>query len=85
MLALTLLYPIWILDAEIGLILIISNIIAALSGNASKLLLAAKKVRRATKTQFLISFTADDFSQANDNYAGKLRLWPKLLLSLSVP
>ncbi|KAI5656074.1 hypothetical protein M9H77_24867 [Catharanthus roseus] len=45
----------------------------ALSGNASKLLLAAKKVRRATKTQFLISFTADDFSQANDNYAGKLR------------
>lgn len=45
----------------------------ALSGNTSKLMLAAKKVRRATKTEFLISFTAGDFSRANDNYIGKLR------------
>ncbi|CAI9116765.1 OLC1v1018001C1 [Oldenlandia corymbosa var. corymbosa] len=45
----------------------------ALSGNASKLLLAAKKVRRATKTDFLISFASDDFSRVNENYVGRLR------------
>ncbi|PSS31330.1 Tubby-like F-box protein [Actinidia chinensis var. chinensis] len=45
----------------------------ALSGNASKLLLAAKKIRRATKTYFLMSLAADDFSQASNKYIGKLR------------
>ncbi|KAL3514662.1 hypothetical protein ACH5RR_027379 [Cinchona calisaya] len=45
----------------------------ALSGNGSKLLLAAKKIRRAMKTDFVISFSADDYSRANDNYVGKLR------------
>ncbi|KAL6955829.1 hypothetical protein U1Q18_049832 [Sarracenia purpurea var. burkii] len=45
----------------------------ALSGDASKLLLAARRIRRATNTQFLISFATDDFSQANDTYIGKLR------------
>lgn len=47
-------------------------------------MLAAKKVRRATKTEFLISFTAGDFSRANDNYIGKLRLGMKLFLPPSL-
>lgn len=38
-----------------------------------KLLLAAKKVRRATSTDFLISLVADDFSRASNTYVGKLR------------
>ncbi|KAL6572727.1 Tubby-like F-box protein 5 [Orobanche minor] len=45
----------------------------ALLGDASKLLLAAKRIKKATKTDLLISFTANDFSQTSDNYAGKLR------------
>ncbi|KAK6131205.1 hypothetical protein DH2020_035053 [Rehmannia glutinosa] len=45
----------------------------ALSGDASKLLLAAKRIKKATKTDLLISFAANDFSQTSDNYAGKLR------------
>ncbi|KAL0325807.1 UNVERIFIED_CONTAM: Tubby-like F-box protein 5 [Sesamum radiatum] len=47
--------------------------IAALSGEASKLLLAAKRIRKATKTDFLISLAGNDFSLTGDNYAGKLR------------
>ncbi|GFQ01673.1 tubby-like F-box protein 6 [Phtheirospermum japonicum] len=43
------------------------------SGYASKLLLAAKRIKKATKTDLSISFTADDFSQTSDNYVGKLR------------
>ncbi|XP_009603271.1 tubby-like F-box protein 5 [Nicotiana tabacum] len=38
-----------------------------------KLLLAAKKIRRATSTDFVISLVADDFSRASNTYAGKLR------------
>ncbi|CAA0843396.1 Tubby-like F-box protein 6 [Striga hermonthica] len=45
----------------------------ALSGDVSKLLLAAKRVKKATKTDLLISFAGNDFSQTGDNYAGKLR------------
>ncbi|KAL6493096.1 hypothetical protein OROGR_032855 [Orobanche gracilis] len=45
----------------------------ALLGDASKLLLAAKRINKATKTDLLISFTLNDFSQTSDNYAGKLR------------
>lgn len=45
----------------------------AISGDASKLLLAAKRIKRATKTDFFISFAANDFSQTKDYYAGKLR------------
>ncbi|KAG4962364.1 hypothetical protein JHK82_039052 [Glycine max] len=45
----------------------------ALSGDMSKLLLAAKKIRRATCTEFIISLVADDFSRACDTYVGKLR------------
>ncbi|CAK9178507.1 unnamed protein product [Ilex paraguariensis] len=44
-----------------------------LSGDGSKLLLAARKIRRATNTDFLISLVADDFSRASDTYVGKLR------------
>lgn len=45
----------------------------ALAGDASKLLLTAKKIRKATKTEFVISLVADDFSRASDAYVGKLR------------
>ncbi|PIN13082.1 hypothetical protein CDL12_14308 [Handroanthus impetiginosus] len=45
----------------------------ALSGDASKLLFAAKRIKKATKKDFLISLAANDFSQTSDSYAGKLR------------
>ncbi|KNA08874.1 hypothetical protein SOVF_158770 [Spinacia oleracea] len=38
-----------------------------------KLLLAARKIRRATSTDFVISLVADDFSRASNAYVGKLR------------
>ncbi|KAH6807892.1 tubby like protein 2 [Perilla frutescens var. frutescens] len=38
-----------------------------------KLLLAARKMRRATSTDFLISLVAEDFSRASNTYVGKLR------------
>lgn len=38
-----------------------------------KLLLAAKRVRRAAGTDFIISLAADDFSRASSTYVGKLR------------
>ncbi|KAI3673188.1 hypothetical protein L6452_39304 [Arctium lappa] len=44
----------------------------ALAGDASKLLLAAKKVRKAMRTEFLISLTVDGFSRASNTYVGKL-------------
>ncbi|GAV77124.1 F-box domain-containing protein/Tub domain-containing protein [Cephalotus follicularis] len=45
----------------------------ALSGDRSKLLLAARKIRRATSTDFLISLVDDDFSRSSNTYVGKLR------------
>ncbi|PPD83926.1 hypothetical protein GOBAR_DD19135 [Gossypium barbadense] len=45
----------------------------ALSGELSKLLLAAKRVRRATGTDFVISLVGDDFSRSSNKYVGKLR------------
>ncbi|GMY11483.1 tubby-like F-box protein 5 isoform X2 [Fagus crenata] len=38
-----------------------------------KLLLAAKKIRRATSTDFVISLASDDISRASSTYVGKLR------------
>ncbi|KAK4393689.1 Tubby-like F-box protein 5 [Sesamum angolense] len=38
-----------------------------------KLLLAAKKIRRATSTDFVISLVVADFSRASNTYVGKLR------------
>lgn len=40
---------------------------------SEKLLLAAKKIRRATSTDFVISLVGDDFSRASSAYVGKLR------------
>ncbi|KAL2457619.1 Tubby-like F-box protein 2 [Forsythia ovata] len=40
---------------------------------SDKLLLAAKKIRRATSTGFVISLVADDFSRASNTYVGRLR------------
>ncbi|KAI8003496.1 Tubby-like F-box protein 5 [Camellia lanceoleosa] len=45
----------------------------ALSEDVSKLLLAAKKIRKATSTDFRISLATNDFSQSNHAYIGKLR------------
>ncbi|XP_052201477.1 tubby-like F-box protein 5 isoform X2 [Diospyros lotus] len=42
-------------------------------GDASKLLLAARKIRRATSTEFLVSLAADDFSRTSCMYVGRLR------------
>ncbi|GMJ08769.1 tubby like protein 2 [Hibiscus trionum] len=42
-------------------------------GESDKLLLAARKVRRATCTDFIISLAADDFARASYSYVGKLR------------
>ncbi|CAI9763544.1 unnamed protein product [Fraxinus pennsylvanica] len=40
---------------------------------SDKLLLAAKKIRRATSTDFVVSLVADDFSRASNTYVGRLR------------
>ncbi|GMI90661.1 tubby like protein 6 [Hibiscus trionum] len=45
----------------------------ALSGDLSKQLLVAKKVRRATCTEFMIYLKGDDFSKSSNDYIGKLR------------
>ncbi|XP_050213960.1 tubby-like F-box protein 5 [Mercurialis annua] len=45
----------------------------ALSGDMSKLLLAAKKIRRATSTDFRISFVGNDFCRTSSTYVGKLK------------
>ncbi|XP_065028743.1 tubby-like F-box protein 5 [Musa acuminata AAA Group] len=45
----------------------------SLHGQNDKLLLAARKIRRATSTDFVISLTADDFSRASSSYVGKVR------------
>ncbi|XWS29284.1 hypothetical protein CRYUN_Cryun24cG0015200 [Craigia yunnanensis] len=42
-------------------------------GESDKLLLSARKVRRATCTDFVVSLVADDFSRASNTYVGKLR------------
>ncbi|XP_074299089.1 tubby-like F-box protein 2 [Silene latifolia] len=38
-----------------------------------KLLLAARKIRKATSTDFVVSLVADDFSRCSTAYVGKLR------------
>ncbi|MBA0831349.1 hypothetical protein Goarm_015822 [Gossypium armourianum] len=43
-------------------------------GERDKLLLAARKVRRATCTDFVISLVADDFSRASYTYVGPRRM-----------
>ncbi|MBA0746172.1 hypothetical protein Gogos_008713 [Gossypium gossypioides] len=45
----------------------------ALSGDLSKQLLVAKRVRRATCTDFMIYLKGDDFSKSSNDYIGKLR------------
>ncbi|EEF52593.1 tubby-like F-box protein 5 [Ricinus communis] len=45
----------------------------ALSGDMSKLLLAAKKIRRAASTDFRISFVGSDFCRTSNTYVGKLK------------
>ena len=47
--------------------------LAPSEGEKDKLLLAAKRIRRATSTEFVISLVSDDFSRASSTYVGKLR------------
>lgn len=42
-------------------------------GVRDKMLLAARKIRRATCTDFVISLVVDDFSRISHNYMGKLK------------
>ncbi|XP_010254793.1 PREDICTED: tubby-like F-box protein 5 [Nelumbo nucifera] len=42
-------------------------------GDNNKLLLAAKKVRRAACTDYVVSLVGHDFSRASNTYVGKLR------------
>jgi hypothetical protein len=42
-------------------------------GENDKLLLAARKIRRATCSDFIVSLVSDDFSRASNTYVGKLR------------
>ncbi|KAJ6736759.1 TUBBY-LIKE F-BOX PROTEIN [Salix viminalis] len=42
-------------------------------GENDKLLLAARKITRATCTDFIVSLVSDDFSRASNTYVGKLR------------
>lgn len=46
---------------------------AALTGDKSKLLLSAKRVRRATGVEFIVSLSGHDLSRSSSNYIGKLR------------
>ncbi|CAN0919333.1 Tubby-like F-box protein 2 [Linum grandiflorum] len=45
----------------------------AAAGQNDKLLLAAKRIRRTTCTDFIISLVANDFSRSSNNYIGRLR------------
>ncbi|KAF3332792.1 Tubby-like F-box protein 5 [Carex littledalei] len=45
----------------------------SLHGENDKLLMAARKVRRATGSDFVISLASDDFSRNSNTYVGKLR------------
>ncbi|KAB2629245.1 tubby-like F-box protein 5 [Pyrus ussuriensis x Pyrus communis] len=47
--------------------------LAPSEGEKDILLLAAKRIRRATSTEFVISLVSDDFSRASSTYLGKLR------------
>ncbi|ONK81252.1 uncharacterized protein A4U43_C01F27030 [Asparagus officinalis] len=45
----------------------------SIQGENDKLLLAARKIRRATSTDFVISLSCDDFSRSSSTYIGKLK------------
>lgn len=48
------------------------TIFAALSDNG-KFLLAARKFRRCTSTEYIVSLDAEDMSRGSNTYVGKLR------------
>ncbi|KAB2628116.1 tubby-like F-box protein 5 [Pyrus ussuriensis x Pyrus communis] len=60
-------------ERETSTYLLYLGLSPALCGDVSKLLLAARKVRRATSTHFVVSLVADEFSRASITYVGKLR------------
>lgn len=55
------------------LILSILSDIAAASNDNGKFLLAARKCRRPTCTDYIISLNAEDMSKGSSAYIGKLR------------
>ncbi|CAN1225444.1 Tubby-like F-box protein 2 [Linum perenne] len=50
-----------------------SGLMPSAAGQSDKLLLAAKRIRRTTCTDFIISLVANDFSRSSNNYVGRLR------------
>ncbi|KAM1133279.1 tubby-like F-box protein 5 [Malus sylvestris] len=60
-------------ERETSTYLLYLGLSPALCGDVSKLLLAARKVRRAASTHFVVSLAADEFSRASNSYVGKLR------------
>ena len=46
---------------------------AALLVENGKFLLSAKRTRRTTSTEYIISMNADNISRSSSNYIGKLR------------
>ena len=64
---------IWLATRMPFAVLLIHKSTLAAEAESDKLLLTARKMRRATSTDFLISLVADDFSRASNTYVGKLR------------
>ncbi|CAN8288616.1 unnamed protein product [Cochlearia groenlandica] len=60
-------------ERDTGIYRLYLGLSPALSGDKSKLLLSAKKVRRATGVEFVVSLSGSDFSRSSSNYIGKLR------------
>ncbi|CAN8320866.1 unnamed protein product [Cochlearia groenlandica] len=60
-------------ERDTGIYRLYLGLSPALSGDKSKLLLSAKKVRRATGLEFVVSLSGNDFSRSSSNYIGKLR------------
>ncbi|CAN0919335.1 Tubby-like F-box protein 2 [Linum grandiflorum] len=50
-----------------------AGLMPSAAGQNDKLLLAAKRIRRTTCTDFIISLVANDFSRSSNNYIGRLR------------
>jgi tubby-related protein 1 len=48
-------------------------VFAALPVDNGKFLLAAKKIRRTTGTEYIISLDAEEISRTSSTYVGKLR------------
>ncbi|CAI0392294.1 unnamed protein product [Linum tenue] len=60
-------------DPMTSTFLLYSGLMPSAEGQKDKLLLAAKRIRRTTCTDFIISLVSNDFSRSSNNYIGRLR------------